>query len=1229
MRCFMKGKDHANIAKLKEEESDYSSAVRTYAESNKRIEALELANKYTHQGHKLDADVSLLQLASQYAKYYAHRRDELNLRKVIVHIADPLMKGAYLKQAELYEEAVDIYYKADLIPEADHLASAQELYDTAITWAKKGGRKTRATMLVLEQCTALICNKHQIDDELKTTLQRLTRNSNLSVKALSSLLFGRAFNSVDMCQQALVLYRSVGGNTVGQLEAFNQIVRLNNDVECQQIVIHCVLANDLASSFRSSQKSASFVKSLHLAQEFYHLERGEEVYLTPRAQNIWLPGAIRAASCREKLLDDDGMMRLLPDKVHKLLAEHFGSIWKGWLVKTELDRKIQQQLDKCPFHGDLLRNGYLVHSNHGYSADQLKVYLEILELDLQTRQLVNPKELENRFNELQVKLMSSRVIVSIPYAKQHKVLLGKSKVFCSQLKIFYDRVFKNLKKASFDDVYCCWRIDCLVKGQAEDMEIDLQEFAEKHGSNKPEESGFTLVRGKWVGNEPIHNHYFWFWLRACSIINKEHVVLPAIKCVHYFLQIVARRRKLRESMSVANFVDIVGLCTSGLVGLINLAYPDQNLLLPALYQHTVQVFDLFNSAGPKNTWFLSTCLEQVNRKFRMNHISKMRAEVVEYLFKYLDLLVGRTHEWCHILREALDPASGCIPDGSAMHCLVLCLTLVANLLVIKMDHFKHQLSTVLADICHHLHIMICGMDSPTSVPQHLLDAYNELTCANSVADLFEVIQHLMAAFGYSNKFCQAVSNKNSWGVELIEVSFPSSALSKLKFEALSSFAKILPQHPNSDHKPGQSSPKPPSKSAASPQPPRKSSVASPRPQHKLVEPPPAKLPPNHLPVQSQPSQPSFVPAVSPSVPAISPSVPAVSPVFSSQPLSVQTVPSQQPHHEQPAPSQAPPPPMPPVAPHTNIQPVYSAQPPPSSIPAFPAHPMHLQPANPQFSYHQQQQGLQGNPYHFPNAFGHPISRQADPFSMSYIDPTSLPPGYTPDGIPQEWEDELAGIEFDEEVEHMVTPQPAGPATSAADRNQRFKSKDSSMLIDEHYCSVCGVSLDTADGEPRPKGRMRTFREHILLPSHQQNLQSFKLFQQAKSMTYDHLVDSVNIALSEATQVDSVSVETMITQCKSDLHFSEQQLAELSKRQLWKDAFRHVDTFSQMLRLHLEQIQAESARERRGQSEVSIQRRRATNLKDEDMWVDDDDDDYFDNIDPKNKREKEQQRKKGN
>ena len=1222
MRCFLKAKDHDNIAKLKEEEADYSAAVRTYAQSNKRIEALNLADRYTQQGHKLDADVSLQQLACQYAKHYAHRRDELNLHKVIVHVTDAVMKGTYFKQAELYEEAADIYYKAGLIPEADQLASAQELYDTAITWAKKGGRKT-AAMFVLEQCTAHIYHKHAIEHELKNTLERLTRNSNLSIKALSSLLFGRAFDSVDMCQQALELYQSVGGNIVGQLETFNQIVRLKNDIECRQVVIHCVLADELASSFRSSPKSASRVKTLHLAQEFYHFKRVDEVYLTPRAQNIWLPGSLRAASCRERLVDEDGMMRLLPDKVHKLLAEHFSAIWKEWLLKADLDNKIQQQLEKCPFHGDLLKNGYLVHSNHSYPADQLKLYLETLELDLLTRQLVCPKEVEGRFYELQLKLLSSRVTVSLPYTKQHKVVLRKSKVFCSQLECFADRVIKNLKKATVDEVYNCWRVNCLARGQAEQMEDDLVDFAETFGSHKPEESGFTLVRGKWVGNEPLHNHYFWFWLRACSIINKEHVVLPAIKCTHYFLQIVARRRKLRESMSVANFVDIASLCTTGLVSLINLAYPNQNLLLPALYQHTVLVFDMFNSTGPKNTWFLSTCLEQVNRKFRMNHVSKMRAEVVEYLFKYLDLLVGRTHEWCHILREALNPASGCIPDGSAMHCLALCLTLVANLLVIKMDHFKHQLSAVLADICHHLHTTICNME-PASVPQYLLDAYNDLSSANSVANLFEVIQHLMEAFNYSNKFCQAVSNKNSWGVDLVEVSFPSSALSKLKFEALTSFAKVLPQRvlsPQNGHTSGKPSP------AASPKPPRKS-VASPQSPHKSIASPqlpakPLKVP-NHLPVRSQPSP------VSQFSPTVSPSVPAVSPVFSSQPPPMHTVSSQLPH-VQPASTQ-PPPPMPPVSTHPNIQPVFSAQPPPS-MPAFPSQPMHMLPPHvphPQFPHHQQ--GFQSNPFHFPNAFGHPIPRQTDPFSVGFIDPSlPLPYGYTPDGIPQEWEDELAGIEFDEEVEQMLTQPAAGPVVSSTDENRIFISEDST-LIDEHYCSVCGVNLQAIDTAaatdveaPKPKGGLQTFQEHILLLSHQQNLQSFKLFQQAKSLVYDHMVTNVNIALSEAARVDSVSIETMIAQCKSDLRFSEQQLAELSKKQLWKDAQKHVDTFSQMFQLHLQQIQAECAREQQGQSEVSIQRRRSS-FKEEDIWVDDDDDEYFDDIEPKNKREK--QKKKG-
>lgn len=1240
MRGFLRAKDYENIARIKQSMGDYSGAVRTYSQANKRLEALHLADKCVREGHQLDADVCIPQLASQYAKFYAHRRDEHHLRKVIMYVPDAVLKATYLKLAELYEEAVDVYYKADLVNEANRLASAQELYDTAIAWAKKKEKKAMVDMFVLEKVAAQIYHKRDLEDDLKVLLEQLTKSETLPIKALACLLFGRAFNNIGMCRQALDLYRKV--NTVGQLESFHQMVRMKKDHVLVEIVEYCALANDLATSFRNSPKSASHAKILQQAQEFYHLYHEEGVYLSPRVQDIWMPGCLRTAYCRDRMYDENGMMRLQPEKVHQILADHFGAIWKTWLNETELESKIQNRIESHSFHQDIITSGYIKQSTGSYPPEQLKLYLEMLELALSVKQF-NPRSfMECRFQELPVKLLSSQATMSLPFGMQHKTVLNKSKAISKQLKNNADRIVQDLKNASVDDLYSSWQGYCIAEGHADRMMKTLEQFAIKHGPLEPKYSGYSLVQGKKINNVQIHHHYFWFWLRACSIISKEHVVLPAVKCTYHFLQIIARRKNLRESFSVANTIDIVSLCTTALVSLLNLANPGQHLLLPATYQHTVQVFDLLNAMpDDKSTWFMSACLEQLNRKFRMKQVDKMQLEVVEYLLKFLDLLIGRTNERCHILSEALSLSSESIANGFVVHCLCLCLTMVGNLLVVDMKHFN-DLSAVLADICDQLYTHISNEKKTVSgntvalLPSYLRDAYMSVSSADCVAKLFMAVQHLLKACKYPSNLCCAVSNETSWGVVFKDVSIPTP-LFKLKFEALTPYVKPLPpplplpqvkpkpaQKPStlpikaatSEHQthpssplPPHPSPKPPSQ-APNKSPPRASPIL---PSHPPPPSPPQPLPqvPHHQPPPSLPAQPSPPQPLPHVLPQQSP------PSLHAQPPPPQSLP--QVHHQPPPPLHAqPPPPQPlpqvrhqPPPPHPlpRLPPQPAPQPPlfqplhrpsphlASQAPHLPSQPLpHMPPqqtSQPPF-HPQQVGGFSGYPYHFTGGFDHsPYQVHPDPFSVPFIDPTytpsfsysSLGVPHTMDGIPQEWEDELAGIEFDEEVEQMLTQPEPEEFAFQSDFSKPPTSEDST-LIDELYCKVCDVELEvagTAASTERNRETMhlkmlrgsgQTFQQHILLPSHRQNLQAFRNYNLSKSLHYDQLVADINSVLDDADLLDDVNIETMVAQCRSFLRSSDQKLAELTNKQLWKEAQSYIEMNSHSFRLQLKQIQTE-------------------------------------------------------
>lgn len=188
-----------------------------------------------------------------------------------------------------------------------------------------------------------------------------------------------------------------------------------------------------------------------------------------------------------------------------------------------------------------------------------------------------------------------------------------------------------------------------------------------------------------------------------------------------------------------------------------------------------------------------------------------------------------------------------------------------------------------------------------------------------------------------------------------------------------------------------------------------------------------------------------------------------------------------------------------------------------------------------------------------------------------------------DGIPQEWEDELAGIEFDEEVEQMLTQPEPEEFAFQSDFSKPPTSEDST-LIDEIYCKVCDVELEVAETAATTernremmhlkmlRGSGQTFQQHILLPSHRQNLQAFQNYNLSKSLHYDQLVADINSVLDDADLLDDVNIETMVAQCRSFLRSSDQKLAELTNKQLWKEAQSYIEMNSHSFRLQLKQIQ---------------------------------------------------------
>ena len=766
---FIRAKDYVNIARLKEVEGDYSGAVRVFVKANRRQEALERAARYEQNHQILDPDVSLFQLANEYAKYFAQQRQDELLKSAIKHIPNVVMRVTYLKQASLFSKAVDEYIKAGRHVEANRLMVAQEMYDRAILLSRKVGNRENEAKFLLLKVTSKFYHHHFIDGDLELELSKHTKNEKASIQAHALLLRGVIYNNPGFCRQAMELYQNAASNVVGRLEAFNALLKIKIDVPIEIVVQQCSDAFKLAHSLQSL-KLASDTCNLQQALDFYQLTKLEKVYLFQKTQDIWL-GELNLAVCCNNELDEDGFFRLDPASVHKHLVSHFDLFWKAWLVETDIENKIKQRLDAFSFHTHIMKRGYLLeHVANTYPAYRLKEYLTFIDLGLQLKKLSGKLFSHAKLEAVPLRLFSPQIAMCLPVGRIHRVMLNRSKPTrdCLSKVITHALQLRSLRNIDVDNLFMTWRACIIADGCINRMVHKLEEYATKEGQHNP--TDHSLIAKNERGTD-IHSHFFMLWLRACHIIRAQSDVVGAMKLIYLFLSVVSRRHSLCKSMSVANYINVVTVGSVACLCMLALISPDKHVMLPLGYRHIVLVFDELNFHDKSDRSILSACAQQVYGQEHDHRLDKAESDAVGFLFQFLDLLLGRIHKRYNVLGTTLKSLAGQLEDGQAVHCISLALLLVANLIIVSPADLSSIYSRFI-DLYAQLGSCIDRVSYPSKLPIYFRSAYHDIGVANSVGVLLNILQQLQVHYKFPAKMCRLQQRGKPGNIDFHEVPIP-------------------------------------------------------------------------------------------------------------------------------------------------------------------------------------------------------------------------------------------------------------------------------------------------------------------------------------------------------------------------------------------------------------------------------------------------------------------------
>ena len=658
--AYWKAEDAENCARLREKAGRYIEVVKILDHFNRKTEAFAKAVEYTERGILLDPDISV----------------------------------RVLKEGNLHRYAFEILVKHERYKEAFTLASAQKWYKEGISLAKEIKNSGMMAEFTFQKIKATHFKKSDknINPEISSTLHPFTTSSDEPVRAHACLLLGILQRDVKLCREAEKTYKSFQ-HKVGELEAFNAIVELKQEISVPSIVHAYILAHTTKDMLHKNDS-----ETVENALQFYGLQRIGNVYCCPPNQDIWI-GTLSTCECQGKQMDLDGMIRLLVFKTKTALVDHCDKFTTKWQSHFELHQKLNSKLKQFKPHMEIYERKFLSHSfsSAEIPRDTLRDYIQtcVYVLELTDLKLIPTTDINP--NILLLSIFSPQVSIYLPVGESHMAVVRRSKGAHRAIgKWIKSMVYENeSKKITVDSWLTAWRASCIMNGK---MKL-LQTSYEVQAKKVIEEDKMVgtqimqplpLVYRYKEGEQQFYCHIFHFWIQSCQFVKDGNIFRSSQYVISDFLGNITR-----PSISIMNLVDILSVhCTALLTMVMCLDIFNHrgqtNVMVPLLYKHAIQVFDDLNNCtkGPSRR-ILPGCVKEVKQKEKEKEKEKeskiSRSDCVKLLWAALDVVLG--HESDQFSPHCMEQEQT-LESSEARHLLILALTLFGNLILIEEEFPK-------------------------------------------------------------------------------------------------------------------------------------------------------------------------------------------------------------------------------------------------------------------------------------------------------------------------------------------------------------------------------------------------------------------------------------------------------------------------------------------------------------------------------------------------------------
>lgn len=718
IKCYRKAKDTLNCVRLLEREGRYNEAVKAFRAPK---EALAKASEYASKGIELLPDLMPDNLSYMYARHYANRKDTKPLVEVLEYMPDTHRSARFMKEGGLYNNALEVYIRHEELDDAYRLASGQCFFSQGKEIAQKHQDFKKYAEFVFHQVQAEYFIRNEDNKEklahlppqFQSDLHALLKTGDIAIKAHASLLLGIAERDAGLCRVAHKYFLQVH-NKVAALEAFSALTELGKDPKptTRQVLDTCASAKEVLNALEKLSDLNQLVKQ---ATAFYGVQKVRDVYFTPPAHNMWVSSLLQSHCLvvnDEK--DLDGMLRLQNEATRGVLASHVNTHMK-WLEKYQVQHEILQKLISFKLHDDIQRKQCLLrrYTLSEVPLDLMKGYIQDLINYCDLGILVNNPQICNTATCMLLKIFSPQVVVYLPLRRQHVTTVRNA---LSIHKSFHERVKQDVddKEMNRMDYWLsAWRACTLSDGDTELVASVLEKLEEKV-NNQFRDATHISPTSRRIKAPPafmywkLEDHYyhtFSCWLYSCFLIRDQRKPLWAAKqAIYHFVGTVAQRRSL--SITVMNLVDVLVVhCMSIFAMLTHLNYHQDmqfpKFVVPLLYKDCIHLFDNLNCHKNGDTRVYTACADEVRRAIRLHRDVSLLNDCYKLLDTALKILLGTYREDTSLPVEEQKKFKvltfafrndKVLSSGAAHHCLVLALTLFANLIPYQTQHMFEETS---------------------------------------------------------------------------------------------------------------------------------------------------------------------------------------------------------------------------------------------------------------------------------------------------------------------------------------------------------------------------------------------------------------------------------------------------------------------------------------------------------------------------------------------------------